>query len=113
MNNHTSAPRAPVAFTFITAGTAAVTLALTANALGLAASPAPGVYRSVLLLAGCVLLVGALAISSSRVPQHATTGTDITSLFSCAIADGVMLYAITTTVLIAAYGNTKPIERLG
>ena len=94
-------------------GIAATVLALGANVLGLAASSAFGWKKATLLIAGCDLIVAALIVSAPPVSCTEDTDGDVTSLLSGAIADGVMLFAISAAALIALLGQTKPIERLG
>jgi len=106
------------------AGVAAVVLAL-----GIAASSGLGLPEAALLVAGCDLLVVALATGARRVsptgarpvsPTNACSvsptgaaGSGLTALLSGAIADGVMLFAMGAAALIVVFGQSKPIERLG
>jgi hypothetical protein len=91
------------------AGAAAVALALvlaaTAGKLELPAE--------VLLILGLDLLVAALVADARRMPFAGAVDADLTSLLSGAIADGVMMFAISAAAVIAVFGQSKPIERLG
>jgi hypothetical protein len=95
------------------AGATAVALALSANALGLAASSELSLRGAVLLIAGCDLIVAALVASAHRMPAICDAGVSLTSLLSGAIADAVMMFAISAAAVIALFGNGKPIERVG
>lgn len=109
----TSHQRSRLALGMCAAGAAAVTLALAANVLGLAASSAFGWKKSALLIGGCDLIVAALIVSVRRTASTYESDGDIASLLSRAIADGVMLFAISAAAVIVLFGQSKPIERLG
>jgi hypothetical protein len=88
-----------------TAATLALGLAALAGGLDLPAE--------ILLIVGLDLLVAALATATMRMPLTGRTEADLTSLLSGAIADGVMAFAISAAAVIAVFGQSKPIERLG
>lgn len=95
------------------AGGAAVALALAANVLGLGVSSGFGWKKSALLIAGCDLIVASLIVDARRTVPADDGDRDIASLLSRAIADGVMLFAISAAAVIVLFGQSKPIERLG
>jgi hypothetical protein len=113
--------RPRLAASLFAAGGAAVVVALAATALGVAASSAFGWKKATLLILGCDLLIAALIVSAPRTSPvgdpRAEADPDASgntaSLLSRAIADGVMLFAISAAALIVLFGQTKPIERLG
>jgi hypothetical protein len=105
--------RSRLAVSLFVAGGAAVVLALAANTLGVAASSAFGWKKATLLIIGCDAIVAALIVSARRTPPTASENGDLASLVSGAIADGVMMFAISAAALIVLLGQTKPIERLG
>ncbi len=105
--------RPRLAASLFAAGGAAVVLALAANALGVAASSAFGWKKATLLIAGCDLIVAALIASARRAARAGDTDGDFASLLSGAIADGVMMFAISAATVIVLFGQSKPIERLG
>ncbi len=105
--------RSRLAVSLFVAGGAAVVLALAANTLGVAASSAFGWKKATLLIVGCEVIVAALIVSARRAPPADDADGDLASLLSGAIADGVMMFAISAAALIALLGQTKPIERLG
>jgi hypothetical protein len=94
-------------------GGAAVALALVASVLGLAASSAFGWKKATLLIVGCDLIVAALIVSARRVSPTDDADVDLASLLNGAIADGVILFAISAAAVIVLFGQAKPIERLG
>ncbi len=93
-------------------GGATVVLALAANVLGLAASSAFGWKKATLLIIGCDLFVAGLIVSARRTSLTDEVDGSLASLLSGAIADGVMMFAISATAVIVLFGQTKPIERL-
>jgi hypothetical protein len=105
--------RSRLAASLFAIGGAAVVLALGADALGVAASSAFGWKKAVLLIVGCDLVVAGLIVSARRAPPAYDADGDLSSLLSGAIADGLMLFAISAAALIVLFGQTKPIERLG
>ncbi len=106
--------RSRLAIGLFVAGGAAVVLALAATTLGVAASSAFGWKKATLLIVGCDLIVAGLIVSARRTPPvDEDADGDLASLLSGAIADGVMMFAISAAALIALLGQTKPIERLG
>ncbi len=105
--------RPRLAASLFAAGGAAVILALAASVLGLAASSAFGWKKATLLVVGCDLIVAALVVSAPRASSPQDTDGDLASLLSGAIADGVMMFAISAAALIVLFGQSKPIERLG
>ncbi len=107
-----SRERSRLAVSLFAIGAAAVALALAANVLGIAASSAFGWKKATLLIVGCDLLIAALIVSVRHTPTS-DTNVDIASLLSGAIADGVMMFAISAAAVIVLFGQSKPIERLG
>jgi len=107
--------RPRLAASLFAAGGTAVILALAANVLGVATSSAFGWKKATLLIIGCEAIVAALIVSARRTPHAADTATDgdLASLLSGAIADGVMMFAISAAAVIVLFGQSKPIERLG
>jgi hypothetical protein len=95
------------------AGAAAIVVALVAGAAGGTASAGPGWKTATLLIAGCDLLVAASVVSAPRVTLARLDDTDLTALLSGAIADGVMLLALSAATIVTLFGNSKPAERLG
>ncbi len=95
------------------AGGLAVALALAANRLGIAASRGFGVKKAALLIVGCDLIVAGLVASASQVPRRRDDEVDLVALLSSAIADGVLLFALSACSVIVLFGQSKPIERLG
>lgn len=83
-----------------------------AAALGLAASSGLELPEAALLIIGCDLIVAALAVGAQRLPQSVAR-VDLASLLSGAIADGAMTFAISAAAIIALFGNSKSVERLG
>jgi len=86
---------------------------LSASLLGLAAFSAPSLGGAVLLIAGCEVIVAAMVARTHRSTPARDAGASLTSLLSGGIADGVMMFAISSTAVIALFGNSKPVERFG
>jgi hypothetical protein len=105
--------RPRLAASLFAAGGAAVVVALAATTLGVATSSAFGWKKATLLILGFDLFIAALIVSAPRMPPDGDPDRDIASLLSRAIADGVMMFAISAAAVIVLFGQTKPIERLG
>jgi hypothetical protein len=94
-------------------GGIAVALALAANLLDLAASSAFGWKKATLLILGCDLIIAGLIVSARRTSLTDEVDGSLASLLSGAIADGVMMFAISAAAVVVLFGQAKPIERLG
>jgi hypothetical protein len=113
---HSSPPgaerkRLTLAWGLFALGAIAVTASLASNALGLATSPFDW-RQAALLIAGCDLLVVALILNARRATSASDPSSDLSSLLSTALADGVMIFAIAAAAVIVVFGQHKSIERL-
>ena len=95
------------------AGFAAVAVALVANSVGVAASSAFGWKKATLLIVGCDLIIASLIVSARPAGRDSGGDFNLAALLSGAIADGVMMFAISAAAVIVLFGQSKPIERLG
>jgi hypothetical protein len=105
--------RPRLAVGLLVGGCVAVAAALAANSLGLGTSSAFGWKKATLLIAGCDLIIASLIASTPRTRLAAEADFSVAALVSGAIADGVVMFAISGAAVIVLFGQSKPIERLG
>lgn len=105
--------RPRLAVSLFLAGCVAVAVALAANVLGLGASSAFGWKKATLLIAGCDLMIASLILTTLRKGPPDDETVDLAALLTGAIADGLLMFAISAAALIVLFGQSKPIERLG
>jgi hypothetical protein len=94
----------------LAAGLFAAGVLLIAGALGIGASSAFGLERSVLLIAGCELFIAGTVVSARR---DASLKLNLETFLAHSLAEAVFGLALVCTVVIVLFGQTKPIERLG
>src|ERR1035437_962686 len=94
----------------LAAGLFAAGVLLIAGALGIGASSAFGLERSVLLIAGCELFIAGTVASATRAPRLTL---NLETFPAPSLSEPVFALALVSPVVILLFGEPKPIERLG